>query len=67
MMHLQKLVNDGLSFAQSFGMDMAKSAPHIYLSALPFASTSSYILSIKCGKASHWPALEIMIQVEGCV
>ena len=55
-------------------MVMAKSAPHIYLSALPFAPTSSciaaeyshrfpHIISVKLGKASHWPALEMVIQV----
>ena len=75
MVHLQALVNDGFAFVRSFGMVMAESAPHIYLSALPFAPTSSLIaaqysqmfphtLSVKCGKASHWPALELMIQVE---
>ena len=78
MVHLQALVNDGFAFVRSFGMVMAESAPHIYLSALPFAPTSSLIaaqysqmfphtLSVKCGKASHWPALELMIQVEKSV
>ena len=40
---LQELVNDGSAFVQYFGMIMAKSAPHIYLSALPFAPTASLI------------------------
>ena len=77
MVHLQALVNDGFTFVRSFGMVMAESAPHIYLSALPFAPTSSLIaaqysqmfphtLSVK-GKASHWPALELIIQVEKAV
>ena len=35
--------HDGLAFVQCFGMVMAKSAPHIYISALPFAPTSSLI------------------------
>jgi hypothetical protein len=74
MPDLQELVNDGSAFVRYFGMIMAKSAPHIYLSALPFAPTSSLIagkysqmfahtLSFKYGRASHWPKLEMVIPV----
>jgi WD40 repeat protein len=74
MLHLQALVNDGSAFVQYFGMVIAESAPHIYLSALPFAPSSSLIaanysqmfpctLSVKVGKVSHWPMLEITISV----
>ena len=55
---------------------MAKSAPHIYLSALPFAPTCSLvsahysssfpqILGFKCGQLSHWPPLELVISTGG--
>src|SRR6266581_4758698 len=56
---------------------MAKSAPHVYLSALPFAPTRSLvsahysgafprILRVERGRLSHWPASEMVISnVEG--
>jgi WD40 repeat protein len=55
---------------------MAKSAPHIYLSALPFAPTCSVvsshysssfpqILHVEHGQLSHWPSLEMMISNVG--
>jgi WD40 repeat protein len=51
---------------------MAKSAPHIYLSALPFAPTCSLvstkystsfsrILHVESGQLSHWPSEELTI------
>src|SRR6266567_809664 len=51
---------------------MAKSAPHIYLSALPFApscspvsthysTTFSRILRVDRGQLSHWPSSEMVI------
>src|SRR6266481_326164 len=53
-------------------MAMAKSAPHIYLSALPFAPTCSLvsthystsfsrILQVERGQLSHWPSSEMAI------
>jgi hypothetical protein len=39
----RSFVNDAAVFVRHFGMAMAKSAPHIYLSALPFAPTCSPI------------------------
>jgi hypothetical protein len=67
------LVNDVSRFVWYFGMAIARSALHIYVSALPFAPSSSHIvkhclhlfyhtLSLECGQLSHWPALEMMIQ-----
>jgi WD40 repeat protein len=61
---------------QYFGMTMAKSAPHIYISALPFAPACSLvsshysrtfpqILHVKQGRLSHWPSLEMMISNVG--
>src|SRR6266700_7988927 len=54
-------------------MTMAESAPHIYLSALPFAPTCSLvsthysasfprILHVERGQLSHWPSLEMTIR-----
>ena len=51
---------------------MAKSAPHIYISALPFAPACSFvathysasfrqIVHLERGKLSHWPPLETAI------
>src|SRR5580658_10102686 len=53
-------------------MPMAKSAPHIYLSALPFAPACSLvsthysslfprILRVEHGRFSHWPSSETTI------
>src|SRR6266481_6572266 len=53
-------------------MAMAKSAPHIYLSALPFAPTCSLvsthystsfsrILRVERGQLTHWPSSEMAI------
>src|ERR1700680_2759455 len=53
-------------------MAIAKSAPHIYLSALPFAPTRSLVSTQYCtsfpriihmerGQLSHWPSLEMVI------
>ena len=51
---------------------MVKSAPHIYLSALPFAPTCSLVsthfsttfhrfLHVECGQLSHWSSSEMTI------
>jgi WD40 repeat protein len=59
-------------FVHHFGTAMAKSAPHVYLSALPFAPKNSpvsvnysssfpHILCVEQGQISHWPSLQMMI------
>jgi WD40 repeat protein len=59
-----------------FGMAMAKSTPHIYISALPFAPTCSLVsahylnsfpqtLHVECGQLTHWPSLEMVISNVG--
>jgi WD40 repeat protein len=59
-------------------MAMAKSAPHIYLSALPFAPTCSLvsthystsfsrILHVERGQLSYWPSSEMTISNFGAV
>ena len=65
-------IDDASMFVQYFAMAMAKSAPHVYLSALPFAPRNSLVsvhysgsfshtLHVKCGQLAHWPSLEMMI------
>ena len=55
-------------------MVIAQSAPHIYISALPFAPISSPVyghyfsllpntLSVKMGRLSDWPATEMVISL----
>src|SRR6266702_1974404 len=73
----RSFVNDASAFVRYFGMAMAKSAPHVSLSALPFAPTRSLvsahysssfprILRIERGRLSHWPSSEMVISnVEG--
>jgi WD40 repeat protein len=57
---------------------MAKSAPHVYLSTLPFAPTCSLVsmhysrmfpqmLQVKSGQLSHWPSLKMVLHVGGWV
>ena len=59
-------------------MTMARSALHIYISALPFAPISSHIfkhysqmfpntLRVKCGQLTNWPAMEMKIHAEDMV
>src|ERR1700761_698606 len=71
-------VNDASVFIRYFQGAIATSAPHIYLSALPFAPASSLIsasysslfpqiLHFECGQLSHWPSLELMITVKSKV
>src|SRR5580693_3791772 len=72
----QELVNDASVFIRYFQGVIATSAPHIYLSALPFAPASSLvsasysslfpqILHLECGQLSHWPSLELTISTFG--
>ena len=69
-------INDASAFVQYFAMAIAKSAPHVYLSTLPFAPTCSLVsmqyssmfsqmLHIKSGQLSHWPSLEMVISHVG--
>src|SRR6266702_1610434 len=81
-MELEKFrafINDASAFVRYFGIAMAKSAPHVYLSALPFAPTRSLvsahysssflrILLMERGRLSHWPSSELVISNGGgCV
>ncbi|KAH9009494.1 hypothetical protein EDB85DRAFT_2298559 [Lactarius pseudohatsudake] len=73
---LRSLVNDASVFIRHFGMAMAKSAPHVYVSALPFAPSGSpvsagysssfpRILRVERGRISHWPSSEMVIPSSG--
>ena len=70
--NLLALANDASTFVQYFRKAIARSAPHIYVSALPFAPSTSQIvknytslfrqtLSLERGQLSHWPRLEMTI------
>ena len=69
-------INDASVFVRYFGKAMAKSAPHVYLSALPFAPIHSLvsahysgsfprILHMEHGQLSHWPSSEMVISNVG--
>src|SRR6266571_507627 len=78
-MELEKLrafINDTSAFVRYFGIAMTKSAPHVYLSTLPFAPTCSLIsahysstfprtLRVERGRLSHWPSSEMVISNVG--
>ena len=75
---LTAFINDASAFVWYFAMAMTKSAPHVYLSTLPFAPTCSLVsmhyssmfsqmLDIKSGQLSHWPSLEMVISHPGGV
>jgi hypothetical protein len=51
--NLLALVHDGSAFVRYFGMAVARSAPHIYISALPFTPSSSLILNQFSPISSH--------------
>ncbi|KIM87374.1 hypothetical protein PILCRDRAFT_814882 [Piloderma croceum F 1598] len=71
---IMSLVTDAKKFVSAFGSPISQSAPHIYLSALPFAPKSSQVakhylplfpktLYLKTGKVVDWPA--IIVALEG--
>ena len=74
MATFQELIADALALLRYFGMVIAESAPYIYISTLPFTPISSPVykhyyslfpntLSVKRGRLSHWPAVEMVIPV----
>src|SRR5260370_1296989 len=70
---MEEIINDSIAFVRYFGYPIAQSAPHIYLSALPFSPSSSVIsklylprfrtLRLEGGRLTKWPALEMTIPV----
>ena len=74
----RSFINDASLFVRYFGMAMAKSAPHVYISALPFAPMNSLVsakysssfphtLQVEQGQLSHWPSSEMVISVGSAV
>jgi WD40 repeat protein len=72
----RSFVNDVAMFIRYFSGAIAKSVPHIYLSALPFAPTDSLvslqysssfpqILHLERGQLYHWPSSELVISAPG--
>ncbi|KAF7982120.1 hypothetical protein HWV62_29841 [Athelia sp. TMB] len=66
-------VQDGVSFSRVFAQAIAFSAPHIYVSCMPFAPRASTIkqqyallvpkmLGMKSGMDDRWPALQQMFE-----
>ncbi|KAF7967749.1 hypothetical protein HWV62_33240 [Athelia sp. TMB] len=64
---------DGLAFSRRFGQAMTFSAPHIYISCIPFAPQESVVkkqyaplmkkvLGIKSGMDNTWPVLQQAIE-----
>jgi len=68
---MDALVKEAIAFVSYFGYPIAQSAPHIYLSALPFTPSSSIIsklysprfntMRVEKGRLTKWPALEMSI------
>ncbi|EIN03253.1 hypothetical protein PUNSTDRAFT_139726 [Punctularia strigosozonata HHB-11173 SS5] len=63
------IIEDFLKFIRAFGVVIGSSAPHIYLSAVPFAPARSQVrqlyesklprtATVVCGGSSEWPTLE---------
>src|SRR6266576_2673764 len=64
---IASFASDAMRFVFVFGPPISQSAPHIYVSALPFAPKNSLVakqylrlypntLCLKTGKVDHWPA-----------
>lgn len=67
------LAQEGLKFLQSFGSVISCSTPHLYISALPFAPSTTMIskelvprfsclASIFMGGLKEWPAAQVAMQ-----
>jgi WD40 repeat protein len=70
---LAALAADAKKFVNAFGSPISQSAPHIYLSALPFAPIKSLVsrtflpkfsntLSVTAGKAVGWPVIQYVLE-----
>src|SRR6202050_1399094 len=65
---IASFAKDAMKFVSVFGFPISQSAPHIYLSALPFTPKTSWVakhylplfpktLHLKTGKADDWPVI----------
>jgi WD40 repeat protein len=70
---LAALVTDARKFVDAFGSPISQSAPHIYLSALPFAPIESLVsrtflprfpstLCVNAGRAVGWPVIQYVLE-----
>jgi WD40 repeat protein len=70
---LAALAADARKFVNAFGSPISQSAPHIYLSALPFAPMDSLVsrtflpkfsntLSVTAGRAVGWPVIQYVLE-----
>ncbi|EPQ53524.1 WD40 repeat-like protein [Gloeophyllum trabeum ATCC 11539] len=70
---LAELAQDAAQFILYFAKPITESAPHIYLSAIPFAPEASLVaqhyqasvlntLQVEVGKLKNWPAQQLVIQ-----
>jgi WD40 repeat protein len=64
---------DAIKFVNVFGSVISQSAPHIYMSALPFAPATSEVsrhflpyfprtLSVEMGRVNAWPAIQYVLE-----
>ncbi|KAF7968067.1 hypothetical protein HWV62_32051 [Athelia sp. TMB] len=75
MVHL--FAQDGIKFVRAFISVILASAPHVYISALPFApssiirsqyqSTLHNTLRVRTGATSNWPSCEQVLDCNGAV
>ncbi|KZP31119.1 WD40 repeat-like protein [Athelia psychrophila] len=70
---IQVFAKDGISFLRAFASIISESAPHIYISAIPFAPSASILrlqycslmkntLCVETGARKNWPACEQVIE-----
>ena len=70
---IKEFAEDATRFISSFAGPISQSVPHIYLSALPFAPSSSsvsenylpqfpQILQVQRGKALEWPVMRHVLE-----
>ncbi|EPQ54783.1 hypothetical protein GLOTRDRAFT_42827 [Gloeophyllum trabeum ATCC 11539] len=75
---LCSFAEDAAQFILYFGLPIAVSAPHIYLSAMPFAPSTSLVaqnyqaslvkaLTVTEGKLNKWPAQQMAIHTQSVV
>ncbi|KAF7982288.1 hypothetical protein HWV62_28950 [Athelia sp. TMB] len=75
---LHRFATDGVNFAKAFASVIADSAPHIYVSALAFAPSTSVIkkqytstfqntLHVQADASTHWPSCELTVDLPEAV
>ncbi|KAF7966502.1 hypothetical protein HWV62_38124, partial [Athelia sp. TMB] len=70
---LRAFIKDSIKFIRAFASVISDSAPHIYISALPFSPSKSIVkqqyssrisstLCVKSGMRAQWPSCELVIE-----